>query len=192
VNWLAHLRLAPQEPLLRLGNLAGDFVRGTDVALLHPTLRTGIAQHRALDRFTDAHPLVAAARRLVDPARGRFAGVLVDVFFDHFLASRWQRHGDGRPLRAFADEVYGDLERHLPLLPDRLRTAAPLMVAHDWLAAYATREGIAEILTRMARRSPRFAPVTAGIRDLGRAYEALGELFERFLPPAAAYAATQA
>src|SRR5690349_14540980 len=101
MNWLAHLRLAPREPLLRLGNLAGDFVRGVYVSALHGGLQRGIAMHRAIDRFVDAHHAVRTAKERLQPPFRRFAGVLVDVWFDHFLARGWQRFGDGRTLAAF-------------------------------------------------------------------------------------------
>ena len=74
MNWLAHLRLAPAEPLGRLGNLCGDFVRGIDLATLHPRLREGVAQHRAIDAFVDAHPVVRGSRRRLDEPFRRFAG----------------------------------------------------------------------------------------------------------------------
>src|SRR6187549_190225 len=98
MNWLAHLLLSPPEPLLRLGNLSGDFVRGIDVTLLRPELQLGITQHRRIDAFVDAHPLVRRSRERLDAPFRRFAGVLVDVYYDHFLARDWAALGDGRPL----------------------------------------------------------------------------------------------
>jgi acyl carrier protein phosphodiesterase len=150
VNWLAHLRLAPQEPLLRLGNLCGDFVAGVDLATLHPDLQHGIAQHRAIDRFVDAHPVVRAARERFAPPFRRFAPVLLDVFFDHFLARDWQRYGDGAPLPQFVDGVHRDLAAHAALLPPALQQALPRFSRDGWLLAYATPDGLTRVLTAMA------------------------------------------
>jgi acyl carrier protein phosphodiesterase len=163
VNWLAHLRLAPQEPLLRLGNLCGDFVAGVDLATLHPDLQHGIAQHRAIDRFVDAHPVVRAARERFAPPFRRFAPVLLDVFFDHFLARDWQRYGDGAPLPQFVDGVHRDLAAHAALLPPALQQALPRFSRDGWLLAYATPDGLTRVLTAMARRVRRPNPLAQGV-----------------------------
>lgn len=160
MNWLAHLLLAPEEPRVRIGNLAGDFVRGVDLATLHPALQAGIWMHRAVDRFVDAHPVVARARRRCDGRERRFAGVLVDVFFDHCLARGWAEHGEG-DLAEFAAARYAELVAHRDELPPRLREVLPWLVAEDWLSSYASDAGLAGILARMAARSPRRA-VLAG------------------------------
>lgn len=182
MNWLAHLRLAPSDPLLRLGNLCGDFVRGVDLATLPPAVQRGIHQHRAIDRFVDGHALVLRARsRLPAPFR-RLSGVLVDVFFDHFLARDWLIHGDGRPLRDFADASYELLERHAGVLPPRLVRAVPTMRSEDWLASYAQLAGIDAILARMDRRLSRRTGLADGGRLLRARYGELGDDFAAFWP----------
>ena len=189
MNWLAHLRLSPADPLLRLGNLCGDFVRGTDPATLHPDLQRGIAQHRAIDRFVDAHPIVRTSRERLDPGARRFAGVLVDVFYDHFLARDWHRHGDGGPLAAFAAGVHDDLERHRTLLPPRLVSALPWLKAQGWLAGYAQVDGIDAVVRRMAGRLSRPSPLADGAAELRAHYDALDIDFAAFWPELVAFAA---
>src|SRR5262245_60018569 len=152
MNWLAHLRLAPAAPLLRLGNLCGDFVLGVDLGTLHPELQRGIAQHRAIDRFVDAHPMVRSSRARLDPGFRRFSGVLIDVFYDHFLARDWPLHGHGGTLTEFAAMVHTLLDTHAALLPWRLQQAAPWMRSQAWLVSYADVDGIEAVLQRMARR----------------------------------------
>lgn len=182
MNWLAHLRLAPEAGRTRIGNLAGDFVRGVDVQALHPQIRRGIEQHRAVDRFVDAHPLVRASRERLGPALRRFSGVLVDVFYDHFLARDWGAHGDGRPLHVFVAEVQAELVRHEALLPPRLQQALPWLRREDWLGSYASLSGIDAILRRMARRSERTQPLAEGCVALRLHYEGLQEDFVAFWP----------
>ena len=180
MNHLAHLRLAPADPLLRLGNLCGDFVQGIDLATLPEPLRLGVAQHRAVDRFTDAHPIFRRSRERLPPALRRYGGVLIDVFYDHFLARGWDRFGDGRPLRAFADEVYADLDTHRAILPPRLQHVAPFMQREDWLVAYADLDGIATALTNMSRRLRRSNPLAEGAAALRTHYETLASDFAAF------------
>lgn len=188
MNWLAHLRLAPTAPLLRLGNLCGDFVRGIDLAELHPELQRGVHQHRAVDAFVDAHPLVRASRERLDPPFRRFAGVLVDVFYDHFLARDWDRFGDGAPLSAFAAAVHGDLREHLDLLPERLQRAVPWMRHEQWLVGYAEIAGIDAVLRRMAQRLSRETPLGAGAAQLRAHYVGLESDFTAFWPELVAFA----
>lgn len=182
MNWLAHLRLAPADPLLRLGNLCGDFVRGVDLAALHPQLQIGVAQHRAIDRFVDAHPVVRRSRARLDPEFRRLAGVLVDVFYDHFLARDWERLGCGCPLTDFAATTHGLLRQHSALLPPRLQQAIPWMESEQWLVGYARLDGIGEVLARMAGRLSRPTPLAAGVTQLLTHYEALGSDFEALWP----------
>ena len=190
MNWLAHLRLAPNAPLLRLGNLCGDFVRGVDVGSLHPELQRGVAQHRAIDAFADAHRLVRRSRARLDPGFGRFSGVLIDVFYDHFLARDWLRLGDGGTLAAFAAMVHALLDAHAPLLPWRLQQAAPWMRRQAWLVSYADIDGIDAVLQRMANRVQRTTPLGEGVGQLRAHYDELGRDFAAFWPELAAFAAT--
>ncbi len=182
MNWLAHLHLAQSPGRLRIGNLAGDFVRGVDLTAMHSELQRGVWQHRAIDRFVDAHPAVRASRERLGAPQRRFAGVLIDVFYDHFLARDWQRWGDGRSLAAFVAEVHAELRAHELELPPRLRELLPWLQREDWLGSYAHLPGIDAILARMARRVQRPTPLAAG-GDLLRAhYTELEADFAAFWP----------
>ncbi|MGE3171095.1 MAG: ACP phosphodiesterase [Planctomycetota bacterium] len=182
MNHLAHLWLAPPAALPRVGNLLGDFAAGLDLDALPDPVRRGVEQHRAVDRFTDAHPVFRRSRARVAPPLARWSGVLVDVFYDHFLARDWHLHGDGRPLDAFTQEVYAQLLQHRPLLPERLRAALPRMIDNDWLAISRTRDGVRLVLERLRRRLRRDAPLDDGVDDLTRHYDAFAADFEAFAP----------
>ena len=109
MNFLAHAFLARSSPELLIGGLLGDFVKGRErLQQYSPAVRAGILLHRAIDRYTDAHPAVHASCALISPARRRFAAILVDVFCDHFLACHWHRYTD-LPLEAFTQQVYTTL-----------------------------------------------------------------------------------
>lgn len=186
MNWLAHLRLAPKAPLLRVGNLCGDFVRGVEPDSLHPEIRRGIAQHRAIDRFVDAHAATRRSRARLSPRR--FAAVLVDVFYDHFLARDWPELGDGRPLPAFVDDVHALLEEHSGLLPPRLLGALPAMRTEGWLTSYARLDGIDAILRRMGARTRRRAELVGAGAALRAHYHDLEADFRDLWPELLAHA----
>ena len=190
MNYLAHLRLAPAQPMLRLGNLIGDFRRGMPLDALPATLRRGATQHLALDQFTDQHVSHRRSRARLTQPFARWSGVLVDVFYDHFLAIDWQRWGDGRPLATFTEELYQLLEEHRQLLPPQLRDAAPRMASQDWLGTYASLEGIDRVLSRMGQRIRRTNPVDRGGEQLRQHYDDLRADFEEFFPDALRFAAS--
>ena len=191
MNYLAHALLAGPHPEMVLGGLMGDFVKGRIGDDWPEPLGTGLRLHRRIDRFTDDHPVVAASRARFPAARRRFAGVVVDVCFDHFLARDFERWSGGRPLARFTAEVYALLRAHRERLPGRLQRLAPRMAEDDWLGAYAGLDGVAAALTGMSQRSPRAAPLADAVGDVEREYRCLEDDFERFFPAVRAFAAAE-
>jgi acyl carrier protein phosphodiesterase len=184
VNYLAHVFLSRETPEAILGALYGDFVKGAPEPAHSSAIRAAIALHRAIDRFTDAHRLTCASRALVSPARRRFAPILIDVFYDHFLARRWHEYCD-LPLATFARQVYDVLLTHYAQLPARLQFVAPRMAAHDWFGAYAGLDGMDAAVNGIARRLARHARAAAlhgGVEELRDNYDALDEHFRAFFP----------
>lgn len=187
MNYLAHLLLAEQTPHGWLGALMGDFVKGRIDSALPGGIRCGIALHRRIDTFTDAHPVHRRSRNRFAGPRRRFAGIIVDLSYDHFLALRWARHAP-LPLDEFTAQVYASIVRHRALLPPRLARIAPRMAAQDWLGSYRDLDALGFTLDRIATRSPRSAPIEGAIEDVRHCYEALGDDFDAFFPDLAAYA----
>lgn len=186
MNYLAHLLLSEPDPLARIGNLAGDFLKGADVRSLHPSIQRGIALHRQIDAYTDQHPIVRRSKARVEPPYCRFAGVLVDVFYDHFLARHWTTYATGT-LEAFVRQVYADLQQHEALLTPSLQRAIPFMLAGDWLTSYRQVSGMAAILERMAKRSRRSHLLASSICVLQTHYDALEQDFHQYFPALTSY-----
>ena len=190
MNYLAHMFLSDGTPEALVGNLAGDFVRGVDVASLSQSLRDGVALHRAVDRFTDSHPLVMQSRSRLPASWRHYRGVLVDVFYDHFLARDFDRHA-GEPLEAFAARVYAALGTQRDSLPPRLQQAAPVMIEHDWLRAYSRIEGLEVVLRGMSRRTKREVTLDHATADLQQHYAAFESDFVQFFPDLLQFASSQ-
>ena len=187
MNFLAHLYLADRRPDALLGSLMGDFVKGPLQGRFSPELTHALSQHRKVDAFTDAHPIVRASRARMAPARRRFAGIMVDVFYDHFLAVHWEDYAD-QPLEAFAREVYALLRAREAILPERLRRIAPLMAQFDWLGSYRRIEAVHVALDRMGERLKRGNALLGAGAELNANYAGLEADFRAFFPEVVRFA----
>ncbi|MEF8834499.1 MAG: ACP phosphodiesterase [Halofilum sp. (in: g-proteobacteria)] len=187
MNHLAHLALADGSPESILGNLLGDFAKGRPEGLFAPAVARGIRLHRAVDGFTDAHRVVCRAVRRFPTRHRRFAGVAIDMAFDHFLAARWENEAPGDFLRR-RTHAYAVLTARYDDLPPRLQRILPSLRDDDWLGSYARFEGMAFALERMSRRLSRANPLAALADDIGANYEALYADFDAFWPEVTAFA----
>lgn len=190
MNYLAHVFVSHATPAAITGAILGDFVKGRPPEHWNPEVTAAIRLHRAVDRYTDQHPAVAASRAQISPERRRFAGVLVDIFYDHFLARHWS-HYHGRPLAEFTRSVYAVLLPQHARLPERLQRVLPRMAADDWLASYADVAAVQAALGGIARRfryPERAQVLCTGAADLRRSYAVLEEHFSEFIPQLVAFA----
>ena len=186
MNWLAHIYLSDPDPAARVGNMLPDLVPMNALASLPSGLQRGVAQHRRVDAFTDAHPIVRRSISRFAPPFRRFGGILTDLFYDHFLARDW-RHFVVQPLEQFVGDVYAafpTFREQMPALAyerlEQIRTA-------DWLCSYGTVAGIAKALDRIGGRFSRPVNLSGAIRILEDKYEAFGADFVAFLPEVRAH-----
>ncbi|MCP1443857.1 acyl carrier protein phosphodiesterase [Pseudomonas sp. GGS8] len=180
MNYLAHLHLGGQRPGQMLGSLYGDFVKGQLQGQFDPEIEAAIQLHRSIDVFTDRHPLVDVSLSRFSITRRRYAGIVLDVFFDHCLARDWALYAD-QPLTQFTSDVYRVLLAE-PQLPERLAKIAPHMVANDWLGAYREFEVLEQVLRGISRRLTRPEELAAAMQELRVLYEPLSEDFRLFYP----------
>jgi acyl carrier protein phosphodiesterase len=191
MNYLAHAFLSSQSPEAIAGAFLGDFVKGKVGADYAPSVCDAILLHRAIDKFTDTHALTRASCALISPARRRFAPILVDVFYDHFLARHWCDYSDVA-LTDFTQRIYSALLSQRMTLPPRLQWVAVRMAADDWLGAYGTQSGVAAALGGIARRLARYRRAVAllgSIDELEDNYAALEKNFAEFFPQLRDYVA---
>ncbi|MFW5824388.1 MAG: ACP phosphodiesterase [Marinobacter sp.] len=177
MNHFAHLYLARPTVESRVGNLLGDFARGVDSNRLPEPVRAGLEHHRAVDAFTDSHPEVLASKALFSNRRRRFAGIALDILFDHYLLRHWHHFGQGDRTR-YIHDLYRDLEQGSTLMPAGMVSVTRRMVAHDWFHAYQDLDSVGAAMDRVAGRI-RFPNEFAGVMEEIRLLDA--ELEERFL-----------
>ena len=188
MNFLAHALLAGPDPADRLGAMLGDFVKGPLPAGLPAPVASGVELHRRIDSFADTHPAFHRSRTRVSPQRRRYAGIMIDMFYDHFLALHWESFS-GEPLEDFAAGIYELMSDHTALLPPRLAHILPYMREQDWMSSYRSPDAIATALDRMAeRRLTRPNGLAGSAAELEGRYGEFEQDFVAFFPDARVFA----
>ena len=181
MNHLAHLFLAGRSHESLLGNLSGDFVKGSVDGKFSDGVRAGIMEHRRVDAFTDTHPDVAAIRRIIAVDHGHYSRVIGDIFFDHFLACEWNTYAK-ESLPAFLRRTYSALDPWVDSMPGRLRFVYPIMRDEGWLPSYATIDGIWITLFNVSRRFSRQPRLELATPLLIHARAEILHHFSQFMP----------
>src|SRR5258708_3492847 len=187
MNHLEHLFLSGNTAESLIGNLSGDFVKGLLGDRFPPAIRDGIADHRSIDAFTDSHAEVAAFRRVLIPELGHYSRIVSDVFFDHFLATDWQRYSN-ETLEAFVGRVCAMIDPHQGELPERLGRVYPRMRDEGWLLSYREVRGIETALYHLSFRLSRRPRLEESVHYLTDSREELLDHFRRFFPDVIAFA----
>lgn len=185
MNFLAHMLCSSDAPLSKLGNFLADFVKGDVEGRFPREVVAGIRHHRRADHFTDSHEVFGASRRLISGPRRRYAGVIVDVLYDHFLATGWDRYCS-TGLDEFVGRVYENLARHAAVVPHPVPWIIGKMAAEDWLGSYRTAHGVDRTFRRISRRLRRENPLATAVEELERNGDLLRGHFHTFFPQALA------
>lgn len=157
MNFLAHTALAGASDELCLGGLLGDFVKSTlnqPPAGMTPGMVSGIRLHRQIDSYLDRHPVFLRSRQRVSARYRRASGIMIDVFYDHFLARHWSQFYR-EPLESFCTRIYSLLDEHAEILPPKLAQIRLPMREHNWLVSYRSLTSIHTALNRMSTRLTR-------------------------------------
>jgi acyl carrier protein phosphodiesterase len=193
VNWLAHVFLSEPSVEFQLGNLLADVVRGEQRAAMSAQFVRGAACHKAIDAFTDAHPVVKRSRARIGTEHRRFSGVLVDVFYDYFLARNWQRYST-LALSEYTATFYAGVQARSIELPPDARTMLDRIMRLDLLGSYVRVAGVERALHRISTylesRWRRPFALDRGVRDLLAHEAAFDEDFREFFPTLQAHVAS--
>ncbi|GLS83868.1 ACP phosphodiesterase [Paraferrimonas haliotis] len=191
MNYLAHLYLSQSTVESRVGNLLGDFSKGVDSASLPANVRAGLQNHRLVDRFTDQHPQVRNLKKLMSPERRRFAGVILDLAFDHFLIKHWHRFHSSA-FETVCHDYYESLRAGQYLMPRTMQQVTLRVANEHWFGSYQTLHGVGYALDRIAQRI-RFANQFQGsIKDLNQHQDQIEAVFLVFFEELIAHVQHQA
>lgn len=181
MNFLAHAHLSGENEDVLFGNFVADAVKGNDVLNFEGDIRLGIRLHRRIDVFTDRHEVFRRSVARVREPFGKYAGIVVDIYYDHFLARNWPAFHP-RPLPLFAGNVYRILLDRYGLLPARTKRLLPFLITQNWLVGYAGFDGLARVFRGMDRRTGYGSGMRTAVEELKKNYDDLYGDFSVFYP----------
>lgn len=179
MNFLAHIYLSFGDPQITLGNFMADSIRGRDYQQYPERMQKGVLLHRAIDTFTDTHPITRKSSRRLHSRYRHYSLVIVDIYYDHFLARNWNSYSD-IPLEKFTDNFYRLLEENLEVMPETVQNMAPYMIADNWLLNYRELEGIHKVLKGLNRRTGLKSGMDKAVEELEGFYDEFEAEFTAF------------
>lgn len=190
MNFLSHLYLSGDSTDLLIGNFIADSVKGSAMQNFSAEIQEGIILHRKIDTFTDAHPIVEESKKRLRLKYKKYASVIVDVYYDHFLAINWNKYSN-QSLNDFAQNVYSIMAKNKNILPYKSSMFNQYMVKYNILVAYSKLEGIERVMQGMANRTTFESNMEHSIIDLKEHYHLFEEEFTLFFPELRSYVDSQ-
>ncbi|KQS53486.1 MAG: DUF479 domain-containing protein [Flavobacteriaceae bacterium] len=179
MNFLAHIYLSGNNDFMKIGGFMADGVRGKDYEHFPDDIRKGILLHRAIDTFTDAHAVFRISKHRLHERYGHYSGVIIDVFYDHFLAKNWQDYSNEK-LDVFVQNFYQSLEDNFDMLTPKVQNMLPHMERGNWLWNYQFVDGIGTILSQMDRRTKNTSKMGESVQELEQFYKEFEQEFTLF------------
>ncbi|MFV0248376.1 MAG: ACP phosphodiesterase [Tenacibaculum sp.] len=179
MNFLAHLYLSKNNQEIMIGNFIADSIFGNRFSHYSNNIQKGILLHREIDAFTDTHKIVKKSKRRLHERYKHYRGVIIDIFYDHFLALNWKKYSD-TPLSTFVNYVYKLLQDNFTILPKETQKMLPLMIKHNWLYNYQFAKGIKETLNGMNNRTKGKSQMNLATEDLLLHHESFQNDFTLF------------
>ncbi len=181
MNFLAHIYLSGKDENLMLGNFIADMVKGRQIEKYSPEVIKGIRLHRKIDEFTDSHYYVTRSKNRIRKQYRHYSGVVVDMFYDHFLARNWDEYSK-EPLDSFVQGAYNVLLKNYFMLPGRAKFILPIMIGSNWLVNYADLKSLQRHMEGLAHRTPFNSGMENAVVDLKKHYEGFEADFSDFFP----------
>ncbi|GAA3746789.1 MULTISPECIES: ACP phosphodiesterase [Flavobacterium] len=179
MNFLAHIYLSGENDLIKIGNFMADGIRGKQFEHFPEDVQKGILLHRFIDTYTDSHDIFRTSTKRLHDRYHHYAGVIVDIVYDHFLAKNWEKYSDEK-LELFVKRFYHSLHDNYEILTERTQGLMPYMIERNWLVSYRTTEGIQHILTQMDRRSKNISQMQFAVEELTEFYDEFEKEFTLF------------
>ena len=190
MNFLAHTFLSCRDEKMLIGNFLGDFVKNKDLDQYDEAIQEGIFLHRKIDTYTDNHPIVKQGSKRLHEIHGKYAPVIIDVYYDHFLAINWEKYSN-ESLNDFALRVYAIFQKDLDLFPEKMKRRIVAMVNDNWLISYVKLSGLQTAFNRLQSRLSQPQFLDGVMQSLERDYILLDQEFQQFFPDVMLYVDTE-
>ncbi|MDD5151536.1 MAG: acyl carrier protein phosphodiesterase [Flavobacterium sp.] len=179
MNFLAHIYLSGDNDLMKIGNFMADGIHGKYFDNFHLDIQKGIILHRAIDTFTDSHPIFRQSTKRLHANYHHYSGIIVDIFYDHFLSKNWSNYSDEK-LEDYSERFYQSLRDNYNDLTPKTQKMMPYMIDHNWLVSYQTIEGIERVLGRMDTRMKYDSNMRFSVAELKTYYPEFEQEFTSF------------
>ncbi len=179
MNYLAHIYLSGINEQVVIGNFIADGIKGKKYQDFPKDIKKGILLHRQIDSYTDSHPIVKSSTKRLHKHYGHYAGVIVDIFYDHFLAKNWSNYCR-LPLDEYVENFYTLLKANFDVLPLRIQTMMPYMIEDNWLLSYASIQGIQKVLDGVNKRTNNISKMNLATKELTIYYDEFEAEFANF------------
>lgn len=189
MNFLAHIYLSGDSRELLIGNFIGDYVKGKDYKKYPEAIQEGILLHRKIDFFTDSHPITHKAKVLVRERYGLYSGIVVDIFYDHFLSAEWDLYCD-MSLKTYVRSRYRMLDSGFSIFPAGVKTWFPYFIKSNWLETYTSFEGLVMVFKRMSFRTSLPDHSEYAVARLQDNYDVMKDYFREFFEEMRTYVET--
>ncbi|MUP46879.1 DUF479 domain-containing protein [Gramella sp. BOM4] len=183
MNFLAHIYLSGEDDDIKIGNFMADSIKGKKYLDYPRGIQNGIILHRAIDYYTDTHPVFQQSTSRLFERYSHYNGIIADIFYDHFLASNWSDYSK-TPLEAYTLDFYNLLRQNYAILPPKVKNFMPYMIEDNWLLSYAEVKGIQQVLVGMNNRTERKSGMHNAVEELEEYYEEFEMEFREFFKEA--------
>ena len=188
MNYLAHVFLSGEDEEIVIGNFIGDYVKGINFRKYSESIKKGILLHRDIDTFTDRNKTVRKSKSLFKNRYGKYSGIIIDIFYDHFLAKNWSKFSSV-PLKDFTLNLHKILNKYFDVLPERVKLFVPSFINNNWIEYYRSVFGIKQVLKRMSSITTLPDETSYAIKVLKDNYSVLESDFLDYFPELTAYVA---
>jgi acyl carrier protein phosphodiesterase len=144
--------------------------------------------HRFIDAYTDTHLATARAKEVFRPHYRLYSGAIIDVIYDHFLATDTSEFATQQTLLSFSEKTYSILDQYGQWLPAGFAAMFPYMKTHNWLYGYSHREGIRKSLGGLVRRAAYLTESDTAFYLFETNYQLLQDCYRQFWADAKSYA----
>ncbi|MFP4487829.1 MAG: ACP phosphodiesterase [Bacteroidales bacterium] len=181
MNVLAHIYLSGDSDEIIIGNYIGDYVKGRDYLKYPELIKKGIILHRHIDEFTDKHPVVHRSKMHFTRKYHKYAGVVIDILYDHYLTKEWDTFSR-RPLESLTYQFYRAMVNNYEILPPKVKDRFPFFIINNWIESYKTSKGLRKVLSTLSKRTSLPPESKYAIRTFNKNYYSLEEDFMEFFP----------